>query len=172
MWISGAGIPKVLNFESGLRGIEIGMSAGVTTRHFFDNLPDLNMVEIDPYTPYTDWNGDVHTDNRAENTLAEFWSRNEQHRHKIRHFRSTSDHAAKFLADSAFDFIFIDGLHTYEQVLKDCENYYPKIKSGGLFAGHDYQVIDDVGRAVREFAARVGAEISTTDCDVWYWFKP
>ena len=36
------------------------------------------------------------------------------------------------------DFMFIDGDHAYESVKMDCENYLPKLKSGGLVAFHDY----------------------------------
>ena len=38
----------------------------------------------------------------------------------------------------AFDFVYIDGMHTYEQVKKDIANYLPFIKEGGFIAGHDY----------------------------------
>ena len=172
MWVSGAGIPKVLGFAEGLKGIEIGMSAGVTTRHFFELLPGLQMVEIDPYAPYVDWNGDEHTPYRAEATLEEFWIRNADFKSRIRHFHTTSDKAAKFLPDEAFDFVFIDGLHTYDQVLKDCQNYWPKVKSGGLFAGHDFNTIQAVGDAVRAFAKSLNAHILQTEHDVWYWRKP
>jgi predicted O-methyltransferase YrrM len=36
--------------------------------------------------------------------------------------------------DNFFDVVFIDGLHTYEQLTKDCANYYSKLKEGGVFA--------------------------------------
>ena len=37
-----------------------------------------------------------------------------------------------------FDFIYIDGLHTYEQIKKDISNYLPLLKPNCLIGGHDY----------------------------------
>ena len=74
-------------------------------------------------------------------------------------------------ADYKWDLIFIDGLHEYNQLTKDCANYYPKLKEGGIFAGHDYNAIAGVRQAADEFAAKVGREIHFTECDVWYWIK-
>ena len=37
-----------------------------------------------------------------------------------------------------FDFIFIDADHRYSQISKDIANYYPKLKDGGYFCGHDF----------------------------------
>lgn len=65
--------------------------------------------------------------------------------------RKTSDEAASQFAEGMFDFIYIDGDHSYAQVKKDLQNYYPKAKKGGLVTGDDYQ-IDEVKRAVDEFA--------------------
>jgi predicted O-methyltransferase YrrM len=36
-----------------------------------------------------------------------------------------------------YDAVFIDGNHSYEYVKKDLENYYPKVKIGGIVALHD-----------------------------------
>ena len=70
------------------------------------------------------------------------------------------------------DFIFIDGLHTHDQVKKDLENFYPKLKKDGLFSGHDFFNIQEVREAVREFAIRKNLKtIQSTDFDVWYWWK-
>ena len=37
-----------------------------------------------------------------------------------------------------FDWVYIDGNHTYPMVKKDLEFYYPLIKSGGFLCGDDY----------------------------------
>jgi hypothetical protein len=37
-----------------------------------------------------------------------------------------------------FDWVYIDGDHTYEMVLKDLMFYYPLIKKGGWLCGDDY----------------------------------
>ena len=67
----------------------------------------------------------------------------------------------------------MDGLHTYEQTLKDCKNYLPKIKSGGIICGHDYGIIPGVTKAVDEFSATFNKQVldlkSTTRA--WYWIK-
>lgn len=40
--------------------------------------------------------------------------------------------------DESIDFLFIDGDHRYSQVIQDIDNWYPKIKVGGVISGHDY----------------------------------
>ena len=52
--------------------------------------------------------------------------------------------------DKCFDFIFIDGGHDYETVIEDIKNWYPKLKDGGVFGGHDYNW-PGVNKAVNEF---------------------
>ena len=87
-------------------------------------------------------------------------------------YRKTSDEAVDNFIDDSYDFIFIDGLHEYDQLKKDCANYFPKIKKGGVFAGHDYTAISGVKKAVDEFAKEVGATaIHLPEKDVWYWIK-
>jgi predicted O-methyltransferase YrrM len=50
----------------------------------------------------------------------------------------TSDDAVNDFEDESFDFVYIDGIHTYDQVKKDIQNYLPKVKKGGVIGGHDY----------------------------------
>jgi predicted O-methyltransferase YrrM len=61
----------------------------------------------------------------------------------------TSEEASKLFDDESFDFIFIDAEHLYENVKQDLNNWYPKLKKGGIFAGHDYR--EGVQKAVDEF---------------------
>jgi predicted O-methyltransferase YrrM len=93
----------------------------------------------------------------------------------IKFFEMTSDEFFEKHISQKYDFIFVDGLHTYEQVLKDCQNYYPKLKPGGLISGHDYKVIENVRKAVDEFANSVNKTVNLIDekyqADVWYWTK-
>ena len=52
--------------------------------------------------------------------------------------RKYSDDACDLIESEWADFVFIDGNHTYPFVLKDLENYWPKVKPGGYLTGHDY----------------------------------
>jgi cephalosporin hydroxylase len=45
----------------------------------------------------------------------------------------------KMLKNKDINFVYIDGLHTYDQVSKDIDNYLPLIKNG-FMGGHDYHV--------------------------------
>lgn len=46
--------------------------------------------------------------------------------------------AAGSFPDGSFDWVFIDANHSYRAVLEDMDAWWPKMKSGGLFSGHDY----------------------------------
>ena len=52
--------------------------------------------------------------------------------------RATSLEASKLFLDESIDFIYIDANHAYDFVKEDIEFWYPKLKKGGLFSGHDY----------------------------------
>jgi hypothetical protein len=52
--------------------------------------------------------------------------------------REDSNKAAKSFADESLDFIFVDANHTYESVKDDVYAWIPKLKKGGIIAGHDY----------------------------------
>jgi hypothetical protein len=71
-------------------------------------------------------------------------------KHMLNPIRGFSDKSAALYEDSSVDFCFIDAAHDYESVLKDLTAWYPKIKSGGTFAGHDYNQ-SQVAKAVNEF---------------------
>jgi hypothetical protein len=46
--------------------------------------------------------------------------------------------AADRFVDGSLDFIYLDGNHTYEFVLRDLYTWFPKLRPGGLFACNDF----------------------------------
>jgi predicted O-methyltransferase YrrM len=58
---------------------------------------------------------------------------------RINIIRDHTVNAAKIFEDNSVDFIYIDAGHKYEQVVADINAWYPKIKNGGIIAGHDFK---------------------------------
>jgi predicted O-methyltransferase YrrM len=69
----------------------------------------------------------------------------------------STDSASKF-KDGSCDLIFIDAAHDYASVKKDLLAWMPKLKKGGIFAGHDIDA-RGVHRAVEEVLGVGGFEI-------------
>ena len=65
---------------------------------------------------------------------------------------------------SPIDVLFIDGDHNYEDVLVDCNNLLPLLKSGGYVGFHDYNNVAFSG--VKKAVDETCAGWPTTD-DVW-----
>jgi len=73
---------------------------------------------------------------------------------------TTSDEAVKQLDHHLFNFVFIDGDHTYEGVLADWINYSPLITKHGAVAFHDTN---------QDYTDRVIKEVVTQDWKLEYW---
>jgi methyltransferase family protein len=90
------------------------------------------------------WKGNVGTELETiasrEDIFTLFWQRicQEGFKDVVVPIRGSSDTVAEILKDQAFDLIFIDGDHRYDQTLKDVKNYASFVKpDGGILCGHD-----------------------------------
>lgn len=72
--------------------------------------------------------------------------------------------AAEKFQDGYFDFVFIDADHTYQAVKADIAAWLPKVRPGGILAGHDYGEPCGVKQAVDE---AFGSAVKTTG-SVWF----
>lgn len=166
-WLPGQDIPKLIGNISNPVGIEVGVAEGITTEYLLKTVAGIKLYGVDPYFDYVDWDGNQPANNSNKVAMLEKTVNFDN----FTFIEKTSDEAATLFDDESMDFVFIDGLHTYEQVLQDCKNYYPKLKSGGYLIGHDYSRIQGVNTAVGEFADLVGKEIKTAKQDLWYIVK-
>ncbi len=76
----------------------------------------------------------------------------------VRPMQMDSVEAAGTFHDGSLSFVFIDADHRWDAVVKDLEAWKPKVRPGGVFAGHDYiaPLWPDVKRAVDlEFGKKV-----------------
>lgn len=48
--------------------------------------------------------------------------------------------AARIFPDNSLDFVFLDGDHTYAGIKADIAAWLPKVKQGGVIAGHDCEM--------------------------------
>jgi hypothetical protein len=129
--------------DSYITGIEIGTAEGCLTKSLLLYLSNLTMIHtIDPfqYRPGEQYeasknNQEWHDDRRrqAEVALAVY-----EGRYNL--LCVPSDNAVS-LTPNNVDFVWIDGDHTESQVRKDILNYYSKVRSGGIFGGHDWNLV-------------------------------
>ena len=114
--------------------IEIGTFTGESTVIFGDHF--AKVIGIDPMLPNYDPN-DIASSFDFNEVLDMFNDRTKDYKN-ISLVQKTSDDAVNDFKDESFDFIYIDGIHKYENVKQDIINYLPKVKKGGVIGGHDY----------------------------------
>lgn len=100
--------------------------------------------------------------------------------------RMLSLDAAKLFADEgrSFDCVYLDAAHDYDSVVADISAWYPRVRHGGVLAGHDY--LDGLAKdgfpadfgvksAVDEFVARETLDLHVTTHEgapTWWVIKP
>lgn len=74
----------------------------------------------------------------------------------IKPLRKPSLEAVSQFADASLDMIYIDGDHSEEGCYADLEAWYPKLKPGGVFFGHDCTPNEGVRKALTRFVVQHG----------------
>lgn len=126
--------------------VELGTEYGTSLWSFSQAVKDQQIfAELDAIDT---WTGDVHIGHYGEEVFKKVKEiQNKFYPElKINLIRETFDEALKFFGDNSIDILHIDGTHTYEAVKHDFENWFPKVKDGGIILFHDIVVIrDDFG---------------------------
>lgn len=81
----------------------------------------------------------------------------------VRPIRMRTDQASGTFEDGSLDFVYIDADHSFEGVIQDITSWLPKMKPGGVLAGHDY---DLVRRPVESLLGAVNNDVTSWWYDV------
>jgi predicted O-methyltransferase YrrM len=150
--------------------LKIGVELGVARGDYSNVL--LKKSSLDKLYCVDKWND--HHDEKEKIFVAD---RFKKFGDRVEILHSHFDDALKRFADETFDFIYIDGYaHTGQESGKTLEEWYPKLKPGGLFAGHDY---DDrwplTKKEVNKFFTKINKKFMVTTDDLnyqsWYHLK-
>lgn len=125
---------RLLEGKSDLSILEIGSWLGAGSTRILSKYA-ARLVCVDH------WEGNENADHKQIVSEIDpyciFYQNVEGFREKIITVRSDSSAIGDLLRDQSFDFIFIDGDHRYRQTMSDIINCLPKVKRGGIIAGHD-----------------------------------
>jgi len=175
-WLSVKGIAPYIKRMKGdnITGVEIGTCRAESTAYLLEECPNIKkLYTLDPFAEFTDWVGTIKQEIQdkwkaiAEKNLAPYGDRVEM----LQIYSADAVNFDGFFAES-LDFVFIDGDHSYEGVLADLQGFYPFLRKGGIFAGHDYQMTS-VRNALLQFRsdAKITIPINRVDNQAWFWHK-
>ena len=111
--------------------VEIGSFAGKSSELFALHCGHIFCGDV--WEGYWEIDGD--TLGRAEQEFDKMSSRYKN----ISKIKKNSSDASLEFEEETLDLVYIDGAHDYENTVNDIVKWYPKLKRGGILAGHDYR---------------------------------
>lgn len=174
-WFTYAGFYKQLirNAPRGAVIVEVGSWKGKSTAFLaveaINANKNISIYAVDLWLGLDDPAYLADHDVKAGTLYARFLDNMKPLRSVVTPLRMPSLDASRLFQDGAVDAVYIDASHKYEDVRADIAAWLPKVKPGGVLAGHDIH-IPDVGRAVLE-AKLPGIGYNSTE-DIWVHCKP
>lgn len=159
-----------LFFELGYKvGAEIGVLRGDYSEVLLKSNPNLKLFCIDPWAPFRK-SGQVRMDWFYRKAVRNLNGLNAEF------VRKSSKAALSAFPDSSLDFVYIDGLHDFDNVMFDIIEWSKKVRSGGIVAGHDYIYLYGVGVifAVNAYTAAHSINpwyLTKDNLASWFWVK-
>ncbi|RLF58018.1 MAG: hypothetical protein DRN27_06470 [Thermoplasmata archaeon] len=146
--------------------IEIGTQDGQNALSILKTLNIKKIYLIDPYEEYDEYSKleEHQTQGRLSKVEKIAKHKLSKYDHKIVWIKKHSEDAIKDIKEKV-DFIYIDGNHDFDYVMKDLEKYYPFLKEDGIIAGHDIISFGGVAEAVIKFAVKTGLQPILTVTD-------
>lgn len=155
---------RLLMDKSDLVGAEVGVLDGFHAETLLSRLNLKHLYLVDTYQGYDAYSQDRldQAERNARTRLCRY--------HRKEFIKLPSVEAARNV--EPLDFCYIDAAHDYTSVKSDIESWWPRIKSGGVLGGHDFDSANpDVVKAVIEFAVGQELGLNVLDPD-WWIIKP
>lgn len=77
--------------------------------------------------------------NHTQNLLQKFSDRGTE----LEYIRNYSTNAHNQIADNSLDWVYIDARHDFQAMTEDLNLFWPKLKVGGIYSGHDFCDADE-----------------------------
>jgi hypothetical protein len=120
-------------------GVEVGAAFGNYSRIILSKWKGKRLFMVDPWKKQ---DPNIYKEDTNKNTDFERWYQQCQELAasdpRATLIRKLSVDASRDFSDGQFDFVYLDGNHSYSAVLDDMDAWWPKVKQGGMFCGHDF----------------------------------
>jgi len=133
-------LAQVLEEEGKRHGAEIGVQKGGFSYDMLRLWPNCNRyVLIDVWKHQENYDEGANVADKGHDWLyKKTLERLSPWKEKLVVLRNWSHDASFRVEDGSLDFVYVDARHDFESALEDMRDWWPKLRQGGIFAGHDY----------------------------------
>lgn len=117
------------------RGVEVGTEYGEYAETLLKANAQLHLTCVDPYTAYSDYR-----DHKSQAKLDTMYQQAQRRLrpYNVEFLRLFSTAAASNFRNNSLDFVYLDGNHALPYIIADLHAWTPKVRKGGVIAGHDF----------------------------------
>jgi hypothetical protein len=127
-------------FPKGSVGVEVGVQHAQNARVLFDTVRPTELHLVDG------WSAFIWGHKPREPFVQSFWDDAFEAAVKVvddlgpavKMHRGVSVNIAETFPDNYFDWVYVDADHIFDSLMSDWVAWFPKIKNGGVFSGHDF----------------------------------
>lgn len=131
-------IAKIMAAANFKCGAEIGIAKATHACQLLNAIPGLHLYCIDPWYEYKpgkpsmDW-----AETRSKERTMTIAKRRLS-KYNVTIIEKASVDALNNIKNESLDFVYIDGAHDFDNVMRDLIEWTKKVRTGGIVAGHDY----------------------------------
>ncbi len=155
------------------KGAEIGVADGRYSEYLCKNIPNLELICVDPWERYKENQRYLGYSRRDGNRPNEELARERMAPYNAKMVKAFSMDAVRDVVNESLDFVYIDAHHDFDFVMQDIIEWSKKVRKGGIVSGHDYYSFNHSGvkEAVDIYAKVHNKKVFTTDeKEPSWWF--
>eukprot|EP00890_Picochlorum_soloecismus_P006229 jgi/Picsp_1/6607/NSC_03950-R1_conserved hypothetical len=140
------GIGSLLELNGFTSGAELGVQRGIFAETTLGAWPSCRKyILVDIWRSQENYKDVANVANdEQEKIYQEAMNRLKPFKELIDVKRMTTVEASKTVPDESLDYIYVDARHDYCGAFEDMSAWWPKLKPGGILAGHDYHYAKEV----------------------------